>query len=34
VPRVLRWLDPALGADADVVAIIVDQSKRFAHQEQ
>ena len=34
VPRVLRWLDPALGADADVVAIIVDQSKRFAQQEQ
>jgi fructuronate reductase len=34
VPRVLRWLDPALGADADVVAIIVDQSKEFAHQEQ
>jgi fructuronate reductase len=34
VPQVLRWLDPALGADADVVAIIVDQSKRFAHQEQ
>ena len=34
VPRVLRWLDPALGADADVVAIIVDQSKKFAHQEQ
>ncbi len=34
VPRVLRWLDPALGADADVMAIIVDQSKEFAHQEQ
>ena len=34
VPRVLRWLDPALGADADVVAIIVDQSKKFAQQEQ
>ncbi len=34
VPRVLRWLDPALGADANVVAIIVDQSKKFEHQEQ
>ena len=34
VPRVLRWLDPALGADADVAAIIVDQSKKFAQQEQ
>ena len=34
VPRVLGWLDPALGADADVVAIVVDQSKKFAQQEQ
>ena len=34
VPRVLGWLDPALGADADVVAIIVDQCKKFAQQEQ
>ena len=34
VPRVLRWLDSALGADADVAAIIVDQSKKFAQQEQ
>ena len=30
VPRVLGWLDPALGADADVVAIVVDQSKKFS----
>ena len=34
VPGVLGWLDPALGADADVAAIIVDQSKKFAQQEQ
>ena len=30
VPRVLRWLDPALGADADVVAIVTDEAKKFA----
>lgn len=29
VPRVLSWLDPALGADADVVAIVTDQSEQF-----
>ena len=34
VPRVLGWLDPALGADADVVAIVVDQCKEFSRQEQ
>jgi fructuronate reductase len=32
VPRVLGWLDPALGADADVAAIIVDQSAQFVRQ--
>lgn len=30
--RVLDKLDPALGADADVVAIIVDQSRKFTQQ--
>ena len=29
VPRVLGWLDQALGADADVVAMVVDQSKQL-----
>ena len=32
VPRVLAALDPALGADADVVTIVVDQSKEFSRQ--
>jgi len=30
VPRVLGWLDPALGADGDVVAAVLDQSEHFA----
>jgi fructuronate reductase len=30
VPRVLAALDPALGADTDVVTIVVDQSKEFS----
>jgi fructuronate reductase len=34
VPRVLRFLDPALGADADAVAIAVDQSEQLARQGQ
>ena len=33
VPRVLGWLDPALGTDADVVAIVVDQGRQFIKQE-
>jgi fructuronate reductase len=32
VPRVLAALDPALGADADVVTIVVDQSKEFSQR--
>jgi fructuronate reductase len=32
VPRVLAALDPALGADADVVTIVVDQSKELSRQ--
>ncbi len=32
VPRVLGQLDPALGADADVVAMVIDQAKKFARQ--
>jgi fructuronate reductase len=32
VPRVLAALDPPLGADADVVTIVVDQSKEFSRQ--
>lgn len=34
VPRVLGWLDPALGADADVVAMVVDQCRSFAYGER
>ncbi|HEU5389756.1 MAG TPA: mannitol dehydrogenase family protein [Streptosporangiaceae bacterium] len=30
VPRVLAALDPALGADTDVVTIVLDQSKEFS----
>ncbi|HET9970957.1 MAG TPA: mannitol dehydrogenase family protein [Streptosporangiaceae bacterium] len=30
VPRVLATLDPALGADTDVVMIVIDQSKEFS----
>jgi fructuronate reductase len=30
VPRVLAALDPALGADTDVVTLVVDQSKEFS----
>jgi fructuronate reductase len=30
VPRVLGWLDQELGADADVVAVVIDQSERLA----
>ena len=32
VPRVLGALDPALGADADVAAMVVDQSEQFVQQ--
>ncbi len=32
VPRILAALDPELGADADVVTIIVDQSKELSRQ--
>ncbi|MGH3211284.1 MAG: mannitol dehydrogenase family protein, partial [Trebonia sp.] len=32
VPRVLDALDPALGADADVVTIVVDQSRELSRQ--
>jgi hypothetical protein len=32
VPRVLGWLDPALGDDADVVAMVADQSARGEEQ--
>jgi fructuronate reductase len=32
VPRVLGRLDPALGADADVTATVVDQIEQLAHQ--
>ena len=32
VPRVLAALDPALGADADVVALVVDQGEQFDRQ--
>jgi fructuronate reductase len=32
VPLVLAALDPALGADTDVVTIVVDQSKEFSRQ--
>ena len=31
VPRVLGRLDPALGADADLVAAVIDQSESIAH---
>ncbi len=34
VPRILGKLDPALGADHDVVAMVVDQGQKFAHQAQ
>ena len=30
VPRVLGWLEPPLGADTDVVAMVVEQSKEFS----
>ena len=33
VPRVLGWLDPALGADADVVAMVAGQSTAFSGRE-
>ena len=33
VPRVLGWLDPALGEDADVVAMVAGQSTKFSGQE-
>jgi fructuronate reductase len=29
VPRVLAWLDPALGVDTDVVALVVEQCSEF-----
>ena len=29
VPRVLAWLDPALGVDTDVVALVIDQCSEF-----
>ena len=29
VPRVLGWLDPALAADADVVAIVIEQCEQL-----
>ena len=32
VPRVVGWLDPALGADADVIAIVLDQCEQFVQQ--
>jgi fructuronate reductase len=32
VPRVVGRLDPALGADADLVAAVVDQSEQLVHQ--
>lgn len=32
VPRVLAALDPALGADADIVTIAIDQSMEFSRQ--
>jgi fructuronate reductase len=32
VPRVLGRLDPALGADADVVAAVIDESESLAHR--
>ncbi len=32
VPRILAALDPALGADADIVTIVVDQSMEFSRQ--
>jgi fructuronate reductase len=31
VPRVLGRLDPALGADVDVVDAVIDQSESLAH---
>jgi fructuronate reductase len=34
VPRVLAALDPALGADTDVVTLVVDQSKEFSRMGQ
>jgi len=33
VPRVLGWLDQALGADADVVAMVAGQSTTFSGRE-
>ncbi len=33
VPRVLGWLDPAIGADPDVVSTVVDQSEEFSRAE-
>ncbi len=30
VSRVLVWLDPAVGADAEVIATVVDQSRQLA----
>jgi fructuronate reductase len=32
VPRLLGFLDPVLGTDADVTALVVDQSEQFARQ--
>src|SRR4051794_37508438 len=32
VPRVLRALDPAVGADADVVAAVADETEQLAGQ--
>ena len=29
VPHVLGWLDPALAADADVVAIVIEQCEQL-----
>jgi len=34
VARVIGWLDPALGADAEVVSTVIDQSKLFSSGEQ
>ena len=34
VPRVLGWLDQALGADADVVAMVAGQAATFPGQER
>jgi fructuronate reductase len=32
VPRVLAWLDPALGVDTDVVALVVEQCSEFLNR--